>query len=152
MDPETSRPAGPFEAASDVKASGSGVLTEPSPQARSNATFGIKLSNNGLPMGWLGRDPSGWAVLSDTPLLLEQYLHSDKKTYFKIPGESTYMSLSGNAYIGFYGWTGATAFHMDGEHLVSDHNSQKLSMYSTGNRYLYCWDKYEILQVALTTQ
>jgi hypothetical protein len=150
MDPEATRPAGPFQAASDIDASGSRVTTEPAPQA-SSATFSIKLSNNGLPLGWLGRNSSDWAVLADAPLALEQYIH-DGKTYFKIPGESKYMSVSNNAYIGFYGWSGATVFHSEGEYLVSDYNGQKLSMYSTDNGYLYCWDKYTVLEVQLTSK
>lgn len=148
MDPEAFRPAGPFQAASDVDPSGSRSTTEAPPQAKS-ATFSIKLSNNGLPLGWLGRNSSDWAVLSDSPLLLEQYIH-DGKTYFKIPGESMYMSISNNAYIGFYGWSGATVFHQEGEYLVSDYNGQKLSMYSTDNAYLYGWDKYTVLEAQLT--
>jgi len=150
MDPEATRSAGPFQAASDIDASGSRVTTEPAPQA-SSATFSIKLSNNGLPLGWLGRNSSDWAVLADAPLALEQYIH-DGKTYFKIPGESKYMSVSNNAYIGFYGWSGATVFHSEGEYLVSDYNGQKLSMYSTDNGYLYCWDKYTVLEVQLTSK
>lgn len=145
MDPEAARPAGPFQAAPDADASGSRVTTESPPQAKS-ATFTIKLSNNGLPLGWLGRNSSDWAVLSDSPLMLEQYI-DDGKTYFKIPGESKYMSVSNNAYIGFYGWSGASVFHQEGEYLVSDYNGQKLSMYSTDNGYLYCWDKYTVLEV-----
>jgi hypothetical protein len=148
MDPEAFRPAGPFEAASDIEASASRIATEAPPQGKST-TFSIKLSNNGLPLGWLGRNSSDWAVLSDSPLALEQYIYGGR-TYFKIPGESRYMSISNNAYIGFYGWSGATVFHQEGEYLVSDHNGQKLSMYSTDNGYLYCWDKYTVLEVQLT--
>jgi hypothetical protein len=150
MDPEEFRPAGPFQAASDIDASGSGVATEAPPQAN-GATFSIKLSDNGLPLGWLGRNSSDWAVLADSPLMLEQYIHGGK-TYFKIPGESKYMSINNNAYIGFYGWAGATVFHQEGEYLVSDHNGQKVSMYSTDNGYLYCWDKYTVLEVQLTSR
>lgn len=149
MDPEAVRPAGPFQAASDIDGSGS-RSTEAPPQAKS-ATFGIKLSNNGLPLGWLGRNSSDWAVLADSPLVLEQYIH-DGKTYFKVPGESKYMSISNQAYIGFYAWSGATVFHQEGEYLVSDYNGQKLSMYSTDNGYLYCWDKYTVLEAQLTPQ
>ena len=148
MDPEASRPAGTFLAASDVDAPGSHTKAQ---SQTKGATFGIKLSNNGLPVGWLGRNSSDWAVLSDSPLMLEQYIH-DGKTYFKIPGESRYMSISNNAYIGFYAWAGATVFHQEGEYLVSDHNGQKLSMYSTDNGYLYCWDKYTVLEVQLASR
>ena len=150
MDPEAARPTGPFQAAPDVNPAGSATATE-APQQANAATFGIKLSNNGLPLGFLGRNSSDWAVLSDSPLLLEQYLYGGK-TYFKIPGESKYMSISNNAYIGFYGWAGATVFRQEGEHLVSDNNGQKLSMYSTDNGYLYCWDKYTVLEVQLTSR
>jgi hypothetical protein len=148
MDPESAPPAGLFAAASDL-ASGSSVAVAAPPQA-GGATFSIKLMNNGLPLGWLGRNSSDWAVLGDTPLTLEQYVY-DGKTYFKIPGESKYMSVSNNAYVGFYAWSGATVFRQDGGHLVSDYNNQKLSLYSTDNAYLYCWDKYTVLQVQLTS-
>ncbi|GAA3265522.1 hypothetical protein Dvina_16905 [Dactylosporangium vinaceum] len=148
MDPEAARPAGAFQAVAEVDASGSRA-SEPASQAAS-ATFGIKLSHNGLALGWLGRNSSGWAVLADSPLLLEQYIY-DGKTYFRVPGESKYMSISDQSYVGFYAWSGATVFHQEGEHLVSDYNGQKLSMYSTDNGYLYCWDKYTVLEVQLTS-
>lgn len=150
MDPEAFRPTGPFQPASDADASGSAVAID-SAQPATGSTFGIKVSNNGLPLGWLGRNSSDWAVLADSPLALEQYIH-DGKTYFKIPGEARYMSISNNAYIGFYGWNGATVFRQEGEYLVSDHNGQKLSMYSTDNGYLYCWDKYTVLEVELVAR
>jgi hypothetical protein len=57
------------------------------------------------------------------------------------------MSVSDNAYVGFYGWLGARGFTRQGAHLVSDYNHQKLSLYSKDNGYLYCWDPYTVLDV-----
>ncbi|GIJ45306.1 hypothetical protein Val02_21920 [Virgisporangium aliadipatigenens] len=150
MYPEENRPTGPFEPASDLDASSARIAAEASVQAGGTA-FGIKLSDNGLAVGWLGRNSSDWAVLADSPQPLEPYIY-DGKTYFKIPGEAKYMSISNNAYVGFYKWAGATVFHQEGEYLVSDHNGQKLSMYSTDNAYLYCWDKYTVLEAQLVTR
>src|SRR5262249_11726757 len=46
--------------------------------------------------------PAAGLARPGLPLMLEQYIY-DGKTYFKIPGASKYMSISNNAYIGFYG-------------------------------------------------
>jgi len=79
-------------------------------------------------------------------LRLEAYIHG-ATTYYKVVDEARYMSVSGNDYIGFYSWSGASAFHQDGDYLVSDHNNQRLSFYSPENGYLYCYDKYTQLKV-----
>jgi hypothetical protein len=152
MDPRLSPPTGSAE---DILAQGSAhaVITTHPEEATSTGTFAIQLFNPKSPMpdkaiGWVGRNGSGWAILAaDTDKLrLEAYVHGDK-TYYKIPQESRYMSVSPNGYIGFYSWSGASTFHRDGDFLVSDYNDQRLSLYSPENGYLYCHDGYTQLKV-----
>jgi hypothetical protein len=116
--------------------------------------FKIKLSANGVQLGWLGQDKKGWAVLTtdgQQALTLEQYPY-DGKTYYRIKGTSNYMAQgtvgANKAYIGFYGWLQASSFTRSGVHLISDINGQKLSIYSTDNAYIYAWDPYTVLDVA----
>ena len=120
------------------------VMTAPPEEATKTGTFAIQLFNPNSPtpdkpIGWVGRNSSNWAVLTtDTDKLnLEAYVYSNK-TYYKIPNESRYMSVSNNDYVGFYGWSGASTFHQDGDYLVSEYNEQRLSFYSPENGYLYC--------------
>jgi hypothetical protein len=90
-----------------------------------------------------------WAILvtdAAARLRLEAYVNADK-TYYEIPDEARYMSVSNNGYIGFYGWSGASTFRPNGEYLVSDYNGQTLSYYSPENAYLYCYDGYTKLKV-----
>lgn len=122
-------------------------------EAVSTGTFTIQLFNPNsptpeTPIGWLGRNSANWAVLAGDAdrLKLEAYVYGDK-TYYKIPDESRYMSVSNNDYIGFYSWSGASTFHKDGDYLISDHNEQKLSFYSPENQYLYCYDAYTQLKI-----
>ncbi|HKT04020.1 MAG TPA: hypothetical protein VJT31_31215 [Rugosimonospora sp.] len=130
------------------------VMTAHPAEASSTGTFAIQLFNPNSPtpdqpIGWLGRNSSNWAVLVTDQaqrLKLEAYVNADK-TYYKIPDESRYMSVSNSDYIGFYSWSGASTFHQAGDFLVSDHNQQRLSFYSPENAYLYCYDNYTQLKV-----
>lgn len=113
--------------------------------------FKMSLFSQGVHLGWLGENGSEWAVLVTDPkqaLTLELYPYNGVN-YYRIKGSSRYMSVSDQAYVGFYNWLGATGFKMQGTHLVSDYNSQKLSLYSTDNGYLYAWDAYTVLDVTL---
>jgi hypothetical protein len=152
MDPRLSPPTGSAE---DVMARGSAqaVMTTHPEEATSTGTFCIQLFNPDSPtpdkpIGYLGRNSSNWAVLATDgdKLKLEAYVYGNK-TYYKVPGESKYMSVSNGDYIGFYSWSGASTFHQDGEYLVSDYNGQKLSFYSPENGYLYCYDDYTQLKI-----
>ena len=152
MDPRLSPPSGP---ADDVMARGSAqaVMTTHPDEATSTGTFAIQLFNPNSPtpdkpVGWLGRNSANWAVLVNDgeKLSLEAYIYGDK-TYYKIPNESRYMSVSNNDYIGFYSWSGASTFHQEGDYLLSDYNGQKLAIYSPENGYLYCYDDYTKLRV-----
>ena len=121
----------------------------PEPASQATNAFRLALFNQGTQLGWLGQNGSGWAVLVSDPqqaLVLEQYPY-EGVTYFRIKGSGSYMSVSSNAYIGFYNWLGATGFSLKDGHLVSDYNQQKLSLYSTDNAYLYAWDAYTVLEV-----
>jgi hypothetical protein len=152
MDPRLSPPSGSTE---DITAGGSGqtVMTAHPDEATSTGTFAFQLFNPNSPtpdkpIGWLGRNASNWAVLAgDTDRLdLEAHVYGDK-TYYKIPDESRYMSVGNNDYVGFYGWSGASTFHQDGDYLVSDYNEQRLSFFSPENGYLYCFNDYTQLKV-----
>jgi hypothetical protein len=152
MDPRLSPPSG---AAEDVIAGSStqAVMTTHPEEASSTGTFTIQLFNPNSPtpdkpIGWVGRNSANWAVLATDAdkLILEAYVFGNK-TYYKIPNESRYVSVSNNDYVGFYTWSGASTFHQDGDYLVSDHNDQRLSFYSPENAYLYCYDDYTQLKV-----
>ncbi|HTF96636.1 MAG TPA: hypothetical protein VL995_10930 [Cellvibrio sp.] len=110
--------------------------------------------DNGSQLGWLGQNDDEWAILvtdESKALTLELYPY-DQVDYYRVKGTSRYMSVNRNAYIGFYNWSGATGWKLDGEHLISDYNNQKLSLYSKDNQYLYAWDKYNVLNVKLDTK
>jgi len=109
--------------------------------------FTMQLSLNGVVQGYMGINSSSYAVLNTSSgVALELYPYNGK-TYIKIPGQNLYLSVSANAYVGFYGWNNASAFVLVNGVLQSEYNGQCLSMYSPENAYLYCWDKYSILGV-----
>jgi phospholipase C len=121
----------------------------PEPVALATNAFRLSLSNQGTQLGWLGQNGSGWATLvSDAKqaVVLEQYPY-EGVTYFRVKGSGSYMSISTNAYIGFYNWLGASGFTLKDGHLVADANQQKLSIQSIDNGYLYAWDAYTVLEV-----
>lgn len=135
-----------------VKSADAGVAGgDISAEAEKVGVVSMSLSKSGVHQGYLNRNDKDWAVLSDDPLQLEQYLYNGK-TYYRVAADNTrYMSV-GNAparkgYVGFYSWSGATSFQLSGQNLVSDYNGQKLSLYSQDDRYLYCWDDYSVLEV-----
>lgn len=117
--------------------------------AGASGFFKLALSHQGVQLGWLGQDSSEWAILvanESQALTLESYPY-DNVTYYRVKGSSRYMSVSNNAYIGFYNWLGTSGFTLSGGHLISDSNHQKLSLYSKDNGYLYAWDQYTVLEV-----
>lgn len=114
-------------------------------------SFKVSLFSQGVQLGWLGENGSEWAILVTDPkqaLTLELYPYNGVN-YYRIKGTGRYMSVSDRAYIGFYNWLGASGFKVQGTHLVSDYNGQKLSFYSKDNGYLYAWDAYTVLDVTL---
>ena len=118
-------------------------------------SFKVALFNQGgTQLGWLGEDSGEWAILVTDPsqaLTLESYPYNNVQ-YYRIKGTSRYMSVSANAYIGFYNWAGATGWTMQGTNLVSDYNGKKLSLFSTDNGYLYAWNAYTVLEVKFVTE
>ena len=112
-------------------------------------TFQLALSRDGIQMGWLGKNGSDWAVLAPDrkeAMAIELYPYNGVN-YYRIKGTSRYLSVSGNAYVGFYNWSGATGWTRNGNNIVSNYNGQKLSLYSKENGYLYAWDAYSVLDV-----
>ncbi|WP_333990114.1 hypothetical protein [Burkholderia orbicola] len=117
-------------------------------------TFKMALYHDGVQLGWLGQNSGEWAVLVDSAakaLTLEQYPYNGV-TYYRILGTSRYMSVSNNAYVGFYNWIGARGWTRQGSILISDFNHQKLSLYSKDNAYLYAWDAYTVLDARFDEQ
>ncbi|MES2070095.1 MAG: hypothetical protein V4488_07090 [Pseudomonadota bacterium] len=103
----------------------------------------------GVSLGWMGKNSSGYAVLvtkQAEALTLEMYPF-EGTNYIRIKGSRDYLSPSAQAYLGFYGWSGATGWVKQNSQLKSEYNEQFLSLYSTDNKYLYAWDKYTILNV-----
>jgi hypothetical protein len=122
--------------------------------ARAVDTFKMALYHDGVQLGWLGQNSGEWAILVDSAakaLTLEQYPYNGV-TYYRILGTSRYMSVSNNAYVGFYNWIGARGWTRQGSVLISDFNHQKLSIYSKDNAYLYAWDAYTVLDVKFDEQ
>jgi hypothetical protein len=108
---------------------------------------------DGVQLGWLGQNGGEWAILvanESQAVTLESYPYNNV-TYYRIAGTSRYMSVSNNAYVGFYNWIGARGWTVRDGHLVSDYNHQKLSLYSKDNGYLYAWDEYTVLKVQFRT-
>ncbi len=105
--------------------------------------FKVRLSRDGVELGWLGQDSKQWArlVKENAALTLELYLHN-RVTYYRIKGTKRYMSVSNSAYVGFYNWSGATGFKRDGSYLRSEYNDQRLSYDNEENGYLTAWDGY----------
>ncbi|WP_328452550.1 hypothetical protein [Amycolatopsis sp. NBC_00438] len=126
--------------------SGQFAAVSASAQQQSTSTFQIQLTYNGIDKGWLNIDKNHWAVMSDEPLTL-QYYTDMSGTYYQIPGQNYYMSVSANDYVGFYGWNKATTFTLESDQqLKSNYNNQHLSFYSDANGFLYCYDSYNVFQ------
>ena len=116
--------------------------------------FTVALSSNGVQLGWLGKNDSDWVILvsdASQAVVLELYPYNNVN-YYRIKDTSRYLSISNQAYIGFYNWNGARGWTVDGTHFISDDNGQKLSLYSKDNGYLYAWDKYTVLDVKFDEQ
>ncbi|QCX75053.1 hypothetical protein C9F11_06765 [Streptomyces sp. YIM 121038] len=109
--------------------------------------FRIKLYYpSGTFKGYLNRNGDNWAIYSQDPLTLEFYEWKGV-TYYKIPGEGRYLSVSNNGYGGFYGWSGASSFRLtDDKELVSNYNGQRAS-FRNGEPWVYFWDEYNIFKV-----
>lgn len=85
--------------------------------------FKIKLTYNGVEKGWLNVNSRYWAVMSPVPLILQYYTYKGE-TYYKIPDQGYYMSVSRHDYVGFYHWGNATTFTLEQRKLKSNYNSQ----------------------------
>jgi hypothetical protein len=112
-----------------------------------------ELWDNQTRLGWLGVNSTGYAVLVTSladAVNLELYPY-DAVNYYRTyySGAWHYLSVSKNAYVGFWLWGGATGWTREGERMKSDYDGQYLSIYSTDNQYLYAWNAYTILDVKL---
>ncbi|MBI0331642.1 hypothetical protein [Burkholderia plantarii] len=117
-------------------------------------TFRLALSHNGIGLGWMGRNSSNYAVLAGSAseaIQLELYPYNGVD-YYRLNGSNRYLSVSNNAYVGFYLWNGATGWKQTGTRFVSDYNGQSLSLYSKDNGYLYAYDPYTVLEVTFESQ
>jgi hypothetical protein len=123
----------------------------------STGAFTIRLSLNGVTQGYLGVNDGGWAILVDAndALSLEWYPYNGVNYIRQAGSTSSYMSvgqaLGRNGYVGFYSWwtAGNAGWTLEGTHLVSAVNQQSMSIYSTDNGYIYCWNDYTVLDVTL---
>jgi hypothetical protein len=124
--------------------------------AERGSRFTVKLLVQGVDKGWIGLDDKGWGVISDTAVTFEQYVHSDRKEYFKIVDgawKDYWLSVNRNAYLGAYTWVNAVSWSFvttDGKlRLRCGWNGQLLSFYSDSNRYLYAWNDYNVFEVRM---
>jgi hypothetical protein len=120
------------------------------PVATTSTRFKVALFGaDGLLLGYMGENNSGWATLVDDEskaVTIESY-PVNGVTYYKNVSSGKYLSVNNQSYAGFYGWAGATGWVLSGKKLVSQFNQQCLSLYSKDNGYLYAWDKYTPLFV-----
>ena len=119
----------------------------------STASFKFSLSYQGVSMGFMSIDSSGWCHFSNggDGDQFEQYVYTDGKTYYIVKGgtwDGYYLSVNRNAYVGVYGWTYAVGWHFEGSRFVCEYNSKPLSFYKTNASQLYAWDTYNVLEVA----
>lgn len=120
-----------------------------------SSNFVVQLSLNGSPLGYMGVNDSGWCIqVNDqaAAVQFQTYVHGGV-TYYKVASGTyagKYLSVSKNAYVGLYSWSGATGWSLTNQHLISSYNNQPLSIYSTDNQYLYAWEAYQVLTVQLT--
>jgi hypothetical protein len=119
----------------------------------STASFKLGLSYQGVSMGFMSIDSSGWCHFSnsDDGDQFEQYVYTDGKTYYKVKGgtwDGYYLSCNRNAYVGVYGWTYAVGWHFEGSRFICEYNSKPLSFYKTDASQLYAWDTYNVLEVS----
>jgi hypothetical protein len=104
---------------------------------------------NGAEIGELGVNDSGWCIIvpRGQGTKLKMYLYGNNWYIRKADDLSSYLSVSNNAYAGFYGWSGASPMTLT-DKLRCAYNNQNLSFYSTDNGYLYFWDQYTVLNVS----
>src|SRR5688572_20317478 len=118
----------------------------------STASFKLGLSYQGVSMGFMSIDSSGWCQFSNSGDgdQFEQYVYTDGNTYYMVKGgtwDGYYLSCNRNAYVGVYGWTYAVGWQFVGSRFVCGYNSQPLSFYKTNASQLYAWDAYNVLEV-----
>jgi len=149
MDPRNESTRSDFTAAQtappESPRASSGVKSQTIP-----ARFRLSLqAPNGADVGELGVNSSGWCIIvpRGQGTILSMYLYGNNWYIRKADDSSSYLSVSNNAYAGFYGWLGASAMTLT-DKLRCAHNNQNLSFYSTDNGYLYFWDQYTVLTVS----
>jgi hypothetical protein len=114
------------------------------------ARFRLSLqAPNGADVGELGVNDRGWCIIvpAGKGTILSMYLYGNNWYIRKADDSSKYLSVSNQAYAGFYSWSGAAAMTLT-DKLRCAYNDQDLSFYSTDNGYLYFWDKYTVLTVS----
>jgi hypothetical protein len=143
INPVDQKPTGTFAAEDMNKA------PETFQRAASAGQYKLGLAGSQGQLGWMGQNSSGWAILvpdEANAVTLELYPYQGVN-YYRILGQSSYLSVSNNAYVGFYAWSGASGWTKNGSKLKSGYNGQNLSLYSKDNGYLYAWDAYTQLDV-----
>jgi hypothetical protein len=116
--------------------------------------FRIRLDYEGTPKGYLGLYGDGWGVMSDTGIVLKEYTHSDKITYYYVDEEGDwkgrYLSVNRKGYFGLYRWASAVGWKFETiggqKRLRCLYNQQLASFYSDSDQYVYARDDYNLLQ------
>jgi hypothetical protein len=143
-DPRTAAPSGSF---SPRKSPATKAVAGPV-----KSTFKMKLSKDGIFIGYFGVDSSGWGVLVDgaaNAVTFEPYPYGGVMYYLN-HANGTWLSISTNSYAGFYSaWSSAEPCVYDAatRRFICSDGGQALSLYSRDNGYLYFWDAYGPLQV-----
>jgi predicted P-loop ATPase len=89
---------------------------------RNNKFVRVKLIEQGVHIGWLGKDSDGWCIISDQPTLIQPYLWSDGKTYYRDQG-GYWLSIkekNDSHEVGFYSrWASAIPWWLEGNRFFS---------------------------------
>jgi hypothetical protein len=121
-----------------------GDLLEQAPQAMQAATAGtsqkMQLFAKGASIGWLGENGDQWCIVTseDAAVSLSPYVYDGVLYYRNAADTSRYLSVSdGYNYVGFYNWTGARGWTLNGDVLTSLYTNEPLSYWSSDNGYVY---------------
>jgi hypothetical protein len=143
---EPAKPAGSF---------GEFITQAPASMKRAAASpFTLELFANGTPIGWLGEDSKQWCIVTSqsSAVSIQPYVDSDVTYYQNAANTSRWLSVSASPYyVGFYNWTNARGWKLEGDKLISLYSNQQLSFWSTGNGYVYANNSsgYTLLTVRL---
>jgi hypothetical protein len=100
----------------------------------------VELFANGTSIGWLGQNSGQWCVATgkDAAASIQPYVYDSVLYYQNATSSGRYLSVSDGAhYVGFYNWSGARGWRLDGDVLTSLYTNEQLSYWSSDNNYIY---------------